>query len=223
MTELQKLSFKKLNRIDKSKKPLLVMDRKTRSKIFVILDYEMYEQLQSQTQKTVTEPIKCKSQLEEFDYKARGLFWDCPQMSNQTFSQILNDRKSPKFSWAITRLLERLNSQEVLKLFTVEEIAALINATEPDIVWVGLGAPKQEYWMAKLRPLLRAPVLVGVGAAFDFNSGLKPLAPNWMRKNGLEWFYRLISEPRRLWRRYFYVVPVFIILSTFQMLKIRKY
>ena len=92
----------------------------------------------------------------------------------------------------------------------VAEIAALINEAEPDIVWVGIGCPKQERWMDRFRPLLRAPVLVGVGAGFDFLSGRKPLAPRWIQRSGFEWLYRMVSEPRRLWPRYSRVVPRFI-------------
>ena len=77
-----------------------------------------------------------------------------------------------------------------------------INASGADILWVGLGSPKQDYWMANLRDRLTVPVICGVGAAFDFVAGIKPMAPEWMRRSGLEWFFRLCSEPRRLWRRY---------------------
>jgi len=104
-----------------------------------------------------------------------------------------------------------------------KEVVDHINATKPDIVWVGLSTPKQERWMAAFRPKLKAPMLIGVGAAFDFNAEIKRLAPRWMRNNGLEWFYRLTTEPRRLWRRYLYVVPVFVILSILQILKIKRY
>jgi len=76
-----------------------------------------------------------------------------------------------------------------------------INAAEPDIVWIGLGAPKQEKWMARYRSRLNAPVLIGVGAAFDFHSGNAKWAPVTVRKLGLEWAYRLIQEPRRMWLR----------------------
>jgi N-acetylglucosaminyldiphosphoundecaprenol N-acetyl-beta-D-mannosaminyltransferase len=81
-------------------------------------------------------------------------------------------------------------------------VIAQINAAQPDIVWVGLGSPKQDYWMAAHRPVLNAPVLIGVGAAFDFLAGTKRQAPVWMRRSGLEWLFRLLSEPRRLWKRY---------------------
>jgi N-acetylglucosaminyldiphosphoundecaprenol N-acetyl-beta-D-mannosaminyltransferase len=83
-----------------------------------------------------------------------------------------------------------------------EAVLAQINKAQSDIVWIGLGSPKQDYWMALHRPLLNAPVLVGVGAAFDFLAGTKKQAPRWMRRSGLEWVFRLCSEPHRLWRRY---------------------
>ncbi|MGW1030143.1 WecB/TagA/CpsF family glycosyltransferase [Streptomyces sp. NPDC002577] len=81
-------------------------------------------------------------------------------------------------------------------------VVATINASGADLVWVGIGAPKQELWMAEYRDRLDAPVLLGVGAAFDFHAGLKPQAPGWLQQRGLEWAYRLAKEPRRLWRRY---------------------
>ncbi len=85
-----------------------------------------------------------------------------------------------------------------------------INASRADVVWVGIGVPKQEKWMAEMRPLLDSPVLIGVGAAFDFHAGLVPQAPCWMQKLGLEWAYRLAHEPRRLWRRYTRYNPRFV-------------
>lgn len=79
---------------------------------------------------------------------------------------------------------------------------ARICASGAEFVWVGLGAPKQELWMAAAAPHVAPALLFGVGAAFDFHSGVAPRAPSWMRRSGLEWLFRLLSEPRRLWRRY---------------------
>ena len=96
---------------------------------------------------------------------------------------------------------------------TLEERAAVadeINHSRADVVWVGIGVPKQEKWMAQMRPMLETPVLVGVGAAFDFHAGLVPQAPPWMQQAGLEWAYRLTREPRRLWRRYLRYNPRFV-------------
>jgi N-acetylglucosaminyldiphosphoundecaprenol N-acetyl-beta-D-mannosaminyltransferase len=88
-----------------------------------------------------------------------------------------------------------------------DELACLVERTRPDIFWVGLSTPKQEKWMFEYRNKLNVPVLLGVGAAFDMNSGGVRRAPQWMQDNGLEWFFRLLSEPRRLWRRYLITIP----------------
>jgi len=91
-----------------------------------------------------------------------------------------------------------------------DEVAARINSSGAEVVWVGTGQPKQEKWMAEMRDRLDAPVLVGVGAAFDFHAGLVPQAPDWMQRSGLEWLFRLGREPRRLWRRYLRYNPRFV-------------
>lgn len=91
-------------------------------------------------------------------------------------------------------------------------ITDTIVAAHPDIVWVGLSTPKQEYWMRDHVGLIPGATLIGVGAAFDFYAGDVKRAPNWMRESGLEWLHRLISEPRRLWRRYLVLAPRFVLL-----------
>jgi N-acetylglucosaminyldiphosphoundecaprenol N-acetyl-beta-D-mannosaminyltransferase len=90
-------------------------------------------------------------------------------------------------------------------------VAAEIDRCAADVVWVGIGVPKQEKWMARMRERLSAPVLVGVGAAFDFHAGLVRQAPGWMQRMGLEWAFRLAQEPRRLWRRYLRYNPRFVV------------
>ena len=99
------------------------------------------------------------------------------------------------------------------RALTAEEeldVIAAIDASGAEVVWVGTGQPKQEKWMLAMRPRLSAPLLVGVGAAFDFHAGLVSQAPKWMQRNGLEWVYRLSREPRRLWRRYARYNPLFV-------------
>ncbi|MDI6758487.1 MAG: WecB/TagA/CpsF family glycosyltransferase [Candidatus Omnitrophota bacterium] len=83
-----------------------------------------------------------------------------------------------------------------------KEIIDMINSARPDILWVGIGSPKQDFWMSLNRERLNAPVMVGIGAAFDFLAEVKLQAPAWMRECGLEWLFRLVTEPKRLWRRY---------------------
>ena len=104
-----------------------------------------------------------------------------------------------------------------------EEIVDRIHAANPDIVWVGLSTPKQERWMYEHRSKLRVPVLVGVGAAFDLNSGRVKQAPPWMREHGLEWAFRLVQEPRRLWRRYLLNGSGFVWQVALELLSLRRF
>jgi N-acetylglucosaminyldiphosphoundecaprenol N-acetyl-beta-D-mannosaminyltransferase len=90
------------------------------------------------------------------------------------------------------------------------EAAELINTAQADVVWVGMSSPKQDRWMVRMRPLLKAPVLIAVGAAFDFHSGTVRQAPLWMQRSGLEWVFRLATDPGRLWRRYLVDNPWFV-------------
>ena len=103
------------------------------------------------------------------------------------------------------------------------ELMNKINQTKPDILWVGLGTPKQELWMAAHLELVDVPVLIGVGAAFDFLAGAKMQAPRWMQRSGLEWVFRLFSEPQRLWKRYLINNPLFVILIIGQALGVKQY
>ncbi len=132
-----------------------------------------------------------------------------------------------------TRLQARFHGLQIAGLeappfrpLTVAEDRATeerINAVRPDIVWVGISTPKQERWMASHVGRLTAPVLIGVGAAFDFHAGLKRQAPRWMQQSGLEWLFRLATEPRRLWRRYLNNNPRFLWLILHQLLGGRTY
>jgi N-acetylglucosaminyldiphosphoundecaprenol N-acetyl-beta-D-mannosaminyltransferase len=103
------------------------------------------------------------------------------------------------------------------------EVVQRINAAAPDIVWVGLSTPKQDIWSAGHAGRLVAPLIIGVGAAFDLHSGRKKQAPRWMQRAGLEWLFRLIQEPRRLWRRYLIYNPLFIGRVLGQFLGLRRY
>src|SRR5438309_1847091 len=104
-----------------------------------------------------------------------------------------------------------------------EEIEELIGRAAPDVLWVGLGTPKQERWMHAHKEKLHVPVLVGVGAAFDMLSGRKKQAPRWMREHGLEWLFRLMQEPRRLWRRYLVYGAQFIAYIALESLGLKKF
>jgi N-acetylglucosaminyldiphosphoundecaprenol N-acetyl-beta-D-mannosaminyltransferase len=82
------------------------------------------------------------------------------------------------------------------------QLQKMVHVAQPDIMWVGLSTPKQERFMAEFLPHLEVTLMIGVGAAFDFHAGLVKQAPRWMQRYGLEWFYRLCREPRRLAGRY---------------------
>ena len=98
-----------------------------------------------------------------------------------------------------------------------------IHAARPDILWVGLSTPKQEKFMVEYLPKLDVTLMAGVGAAFDFHSGRVRQAPRWMQRSGLEWFYRLCSEPRRLARRYLRNNPLFVLKFSAQSLGLKRY
>jgi len=120
----------------------------------------------------------------------------------------------------VSRLVERFPGLQIAGTYAPpyrpltaaeeSEFTAQIEETKPDVLWVGLGAPKQEQFMAEHRGKLRCALMVGVGAAFDFHSGAVKEAPRWLHRSGLQWTYRLMQEPRRLGRRYLSCVPAFL-------------
>jgi len=109
-----------------------------------------------------------------------------------------------------------LNTQEE------DVLKGLIDETRPDVLWVGLSTPKQERFMAEYSAKLNVPLMVGVGAAFDFNTGRVKQAPDWMQAIGMEWFYRLCQEPRRLWKRYLTNNPKFLFLIVCDILGVKR-
>lgn len=131
------------------------------------------------------------------------------------------------------RMLERFPALQIVGTHTPPfrrlseeekgKVIAKINAAEPDLLWVGLSTPKQELLMADFSACVRAKVMFGVGAAFDFNAGLLRQAPQWMQAAGMEWFFRLCAEPRRLWRRYARNNPSFLFHLLLQRLRLKSY
>jgi len=105
----------------------------------------------------------------------------------------------------------------------LEEVVACVNGASPDVVWTGLGTPRQERWAAAVRAKLTAKVVVTVGAAFDFHAGRRRQAPRLLQRAGLEWAYRLAQEPRRLWRRYLRNNPLFVILAGAELLGVTRF
>jgi N-acetylglucosaminyldiphosphoundecaprenol N-acetyl-beta-D-mannosaminyltransferase len=103
------------------------------------------------------------------------------------------------------------------------DVVQRIEASGADVVWVGLSTPKQEKWMYAHRDTVRVPVMLGVGAAFDLNTGRLTQAPRWMREHGLEWLYRLLAEPKRLWRRYILLGSRFVVFAALELMGLRKF
>lgn len=143
----------------------------------------------------------------------------CAHAANAGESIYLYGASEATLEKLVMALTERFPSLKIAGTYsppfrplTEEEDASItetINKSGAGVVWVSLGCPKQEKWMAAHRGRIRA-VMVGVGAAFDYHAGAIPRAPLWMQNNGLEWLHRLCSEPRRLWKRYLATNSLFI-------------
>ncbi len=130
-------------------------------------------------------------------------------------------------------LLARIPGMEIVGTYTPpfrrlsgeeeQELASALERTRADVLWVGLSTPKQERFMGEYGERLPVKLMVGVGAAFDLLSGNLSEAPRWMKRSGLQWLYRLVKEPRRLWRRYLTNNPRFVVLAGLQLLRLRRY
>jgi N-acetylglucosaminyldiphosphoundecaprenol N-acetyl-beta-D-mannosaminyltransferase len=105
----------------------------------------------------------------------------------------------------------------------IKHLSEKISTTKPDILWVGLSTPKQEKFMAEFLPKLDVTLMLGVGAAFDFHTGRMKQAPRWMQRSGLEWLFRLGSEPRRLGKRYLRNNPWFVAKFFGQLIRWKNY
>lgn len=135
----------------------------------------------------------------------------------QAFSSRLSDRyPNLIIAGSQPRRLRKVSPAEKL------EIAQEIRESGAAITFVGLGCPRQEVWAYEYREELSMPLLA-VGAAFDFHAGLLPQAPKKLQDLGLEWFYRLVQEPKRLWKRYLFLNPYYLWLISLQILKLRKF
>jgi N-acetylglucosaminyldiphosphoundecaprenol N-acetyl-beta-D-mannosaminyltransferase len=132
-----------------------------------------------------------------------------------------------------TRLLARFPKLQITGIYEPpfrplndqerQSLAEQIRVARPDVMWIGLSTPKQERFMAENLDGLDVTLMIGVGAAFDFHAGKVKQAPRWMQRSGLEWFYRLCREPKRLWKRYFKNNPLFIARLCCQFTGLKKY
>jgi N-acetylglucosaminyldiphosphoundecaprenol N-acetyl-beta-D-mannosaminyltransferase len=148
----------------------------------------------------------CGSELMEAFCRATGhayrhfFYGGTPGVAEQ-LAQVLHEKHSIVIAGTYCPPFRSLTEAEE------KQLASRVEEASPDVLWVGLSSPKQESWMYEHRYKLKVPVMLGVGAAFDMNSGNLRRAPGWMREHGLEWLFRLASEPRRLWKRYLIIIP----------------
>jgi N-acetylglucosaminyldiphosphoundecaprenol N-acetyl-beta-D-mannosaminyltransferase len=134
----------------------------------------------------------------------------------------LRERLEQQFPWvrivgAYTPPFRSLSDAEE------SEMIASIAVLKPDIIWVGIGCPKQEIFMARYLPYLETKLMFGVGAAFDFHTGRIRDCAGWIKQAGLQWLHRLLQDPKRLWWRYLRTIPAFLWCITLQMVKVRRY
>ncbi len=144
-----------------------------------------------------------------------GLYGSSPQVMERLLAHMAEGFPKLKISYIFSPPFRELSAEED------EEVIRQVAESGSRILFVGLGCPKQERWMAAHRGRIPA-VMIGVGAAFDFHAGLKKQAPPWLQNLGLEWLFRLLHEPRRLWRRYLYHNPRFIVLAVGDLLHFQR-
>jgi N-acetylglucosaminyldiphosphoundecaprenol N-acetyl-beta-D-mannosaminyltransferase len=142
--------------------------------------------------------------FERFPHRRHFLYGSTPQAIELLQARLLERVPGAQIVGALSPPFRPLSAEDKARHY------AAIRAAQADFVWVGLGAPKQEQWMAEASPYLRPGILFGVGAAFDFHAGTIPRAPPVMRALGLEWLSRLSQEPRRLWKRYLVTNSLFV-------------
>jgi len=140
-----------------------------------------------------------------------------PEVSHQLVERLVQSCPGIQIAGAYSPPFRPLTQEED------DEATARINQASPDILWVGLGCPKQERWIYDHRERLTVPVMVAVGQAFDLLSGRKKTAPAWMSESGLEWLFRLMQEPRRLWRRYLVYNTKFVLSLFLELLRVKRF
>jgi N-acetylglucosaminyldiphosphoundecaprenol N-acetyl-beta-D-mannosaminyltransferase len=173
------------------------------------------------------------AQINDRVYGPTLMLRSCQLAEKKGYSVFLYGATSKTLKSLQQRLLDRFPHLRIVgvhsppfRQMTPTEISQdleMINKTLPDLLFLGLGAPKQEKWMAKYCQNINVPVTIGVGAAFDFHARLKRQAPSCLQKIGLEWLFRLCVEPKRLWRRYLKNNPKFIWMMLLQMYGLRNY
>ena len=148
-------------------------------------------------------------------------FWDiCEEAARNNYSIFLLGSRDHILAGAVARIRTRFPGIRIVGTHhgyfdksgrQSEDVVAAVNAAQPDLLFVGFGMPLQEEWIRRHRASLTAGVIFPCGSMIDYASGLKSIAPLWMRRNGLEWLYRLFQEPARLWKRYLLGNPLYML------------
>ncbi len=144
-----------------------------------------------------------------------GFYGATPEVLSALQERLEKRFPSLRIAYAWSPPFRELNREED------QAVTEEINSSGARILFVGLGCPKQEYWVAEHKERVQA-VMLAVGAAFDFHAGSKPQAPTWMQNTGLEWLFRLASEPKRLWRRYLKHNPRFLVMASLELIGLYK-
>lgn len=168
----------------------------------------------------ITGPTFLQKTLEygqEYDLQ-HYFFGGTPETLNRMMEVISKNYPDAKVSGYYSPPFKKQFSPEENKIYLEH-----INNCNPDIIWVGLGAPKQEIWIAENINLLNRGVMIGVGAGFDYLTGKIKRAPDWMQKYSLEWIYRLIQEPKRLLKRYIITNTLFLIFILLEILGLKNF
>jgi N-acetylglucosaminyldiphosphoundecaprenol N-acetyl-beta-D-mannosaminyltransferase len=145
-----------------------------------------------------------------------GFYGAAPDVLKRLVERVQASHPALRIAYSFSPPFRALTPAEDLR------IVDAINQSGAKILFIGLNTPKQDFWMAAHRGKVRA-VMVGVGAAFDFLAGSKPQAPRWMMNIGLEWLFRLATEPRRLWKRYLKHNPRFVVFFALQLLRLKRF
>jgi len=145
------------------------------------------------------------------------LYGGAPEVTNQLVNQLQQSCRGIQIAGTDSPPFRPLTPEED------KEAIRRINEAKPDVLWVGLGCPKQERWIHDHRKQLAVPAIVAIGQAFDLLSGKKRPAPAWMSENGLEWLFRLLQDPRRLWRRYLVYNTKFIYFFSLELLGVKRF
>jgi len=145
-----------------------------------------------------------------------GLYGASPRVLDRLVAVVQKQHPKLAIAYACSPPFRELTTEEDAR------IVADIQASGAQVLFVGMGCPKQERWIIKHRGVVPAPML-GVGAAFDFIAGVKRYAPAWLQRMGLEWLFRLLTEPRRLWRRYAIHNPRFVIFAALQLFRVKNF